>query len=81
VSVIYIPEKNPCQETIHKLRDRWMEASRGRCIGIVYAAMYEGREYIVDIAGAPRMYPTFTLGMVRRLDHELNSLFTLKYLR
>lgn len=73
---VVVPIQNfRSSETIRVLEELLVDARRGQCIGIVYAAMYLDREYVVDIAGEPRRHETFTLGMVRRLDHELNAFF------
>lgn len=43
-------------------------------IGIAYAVMYKGRNYIVNTAGEMHRNPTFARGAVAALDDELRRM-------
>lgn len=58
-------------DTIEALRELLKSAERGEIIGIAFAVMYKGRDYIVDTAGEAHRRPTFTRGMVQALDDHL----------
>ena len=71
----------PCERSIDTIRtlgglllDAEGRPGEPKLIGIAYVAMYEGREYIVDIAGETKRSPTFTRGMLLLLDDELASI-------
>lgn len=58
-------------DTVHACEQLLEEARRGDVIGIAVAVMRRQRSYSVDVAGECRRNPTFTLGMLRTLDHKL----------
>jgi hypothetical protein len=58
-------------DTIEALRELLKSAERGEVIGIAFAVMYKGRDYIVNTAGEAYRSPTFTRGMVQALDDHL----------
>lgn len=58
-------------DTVSALRSLLNDAERGDVIGIAFAVMYKGRDYIVDTAGEAHRSPTFARGMVQALDDHL----------
>jgi hypothetical protein len=58
-------------DTIEALRELLTSAERGEIIGIAFAVMYKGRDYIVNTAGEAHRSPTFARGMVQALDDHL----------
>lgn len=54
------------------------EARAGDLVGLAFVAVYHGYDYTADIAGEARRNPTFTRGMLLRLDEQLNLLPPLK---
>jgi hypothetical protein len=63
--------ENISHDTVEALRDLLTSAERGEIIGIAFAVMYKGRDYIVNTAGEAHRSPTFTRGMVQALDDHL----------
>lgn len=61
-------------DAVRALEQLLADAKVGRLIGIAYVAMYSQRKYVVDIAGEAKNSPTFTRGMVKRLDDELGAI-------
>jgi len=61
-------------DTIECLRELLAHAERGDVLGIAYAAMYTGREYVVGATGEARRSTTFARGMVDDLHDELRSI-------
>lgn len=49
-------------------------AEDGELIGIAYAVMYRGRNFIVNTAGEFHRNPTFARGAVAALDDELSRM-------
>lgn len=49
-------------------------AQNGTVRGIAFGAILSQQRYITNVAGACHKNPTFTLGVVRVLDHELHEL-------
>lgn len=64
-------QDNLSHETVECLEQLLEEARDGQVIGIVFAAMYKRRSYVVDAAGEAHRNPTWSLGMVRALDNHL----------
>lgn len=58
-------------DTIEALRVLLKDAERGEIIGVAFAVMYKGRDYIVNAAGEAYRSPTFARGMVKALDDHL----------
>lgn len=58
-------------DTIEALRVLLKDAEKGEVIGLAFAVMYRGRDYIVNTAGEAHRSPTFTRGMVQALDDHL----------
>lgn len=58
-------------DTIEALRMLLKDAEKGEVIGLAFAVMYRGRDYIVNTAGEAHRSPTFTRGMVQALDDHL----------
>lgn len=56
------------QDCVDDLRDMLAAAESGELIGFAIAAMYKGRDYIVNAAGEADESPTFSRGMVKALD-------------
>jgi hypothetical protein len=46
----------------------------GHLLGIAFAAMYEGRTYVVNACGEARRSPTFARGMVADLHEAIGRL-------
>lgn len=65
-----IPD-NISKDTVGALRELLASAEKGEIIGVAYAVMYKGRDYIVNTAGEAYRSPTFTRGMVQALDDHL----------
>lgn len=59
------------RDTTEALRELLNSAERGEIIGVAYAVMYRGRDYIVNTAGEAHRSPTFARGMVQALDDHL----------
>lgn len=58
-------------DTIEALKVLLEDAKKGEVIGLAFAVMYKGRDYIVNTAGEAHRSPTFTRGMVQALDDHL----------
>ncbi|SEN72147.1 hypothetical protein SAMN05216404_106187 [Nitrosospira multiformis] len=58
-------------DTIEALRALLKDAEKGEVIGLAFAVMYKGRDYIVNTAGEAHRSPTFARGMVQALDDHL----------
>lgn len=58
-------------DTVKALKELLEDAERGEVIGLAFAVMYKGRDYIVDTAGEAHRSPTFARGMVQALDDHL----------
>lgn len=58
-------------DTIEALKVLLRDAERGEIIGLAFAVMYKGRDYIVNTAGEAHRSPTFTRGMIQALDDHL----------
>jgi hypothetical protein len=58
-------------DTIEALKALLRDAEKGEIIGLAFAVMYKGRDYIVNTAGEAHRSPTFTRGMVPALDDHL----------
>lgn len=54
----------------------WMlsEAKKGKIIGVAFAALYAGYEYNLDVVGAAKSNPTFTVGMLVALKDLVKCL-------
>lgn len=61
-------------DTVEALRKLLRAAERGDVIGVAFAVMYKGRDYVVNTAGEAHRSPTFTRGMVKALDDHLMQL-------
>ena len=61
-------------DTIEALRVLLKDAEKGEVIGLAFAVMYKGRDYIVNTAGEAHRSPTFTRGMVQALDDHLMNM-------
>lgn len=61
-------------DTVVALEQLLNAARRGQIIGLAFAAMYTGREYIVNSAGEAYRNPTFARGMVAALDDQLATM-------
>ena len=61
-------------DTVCALEGLLREARAGRLIGIAWVSMFDGYRYEVDIAGETRRSPTFTRGMLCKLDDELSRI-------
>jgi hypothetical protein len=72
--VISLVEPVVSTDTLCALECLLREARAGRLIGIAWVSMFEGYRYEVDIAGETRRCPTFTRGMLCKLDDELARL-------
>ena len=59
------------KDTVEALKTLLADAERGDIIGIACAAMYKGRDFIVNTAGEAHRSPTFARGMVNALDDHL----------
>lgn len=59
------------KDTVEALQSLLRDAESGDIIGFVYAAMYKGRNFIVNTAGEAYQSPTFARGMVAALDDHL----------
>jgi hypothetical protein len=62
---------NISHDTVEALKSLLEEAERGEIIGFAFAAMYKGRDFIVNTAGEAYRSPTFARGMVQALDDHL----------
>jgi hypothetical protein len=58
-------------DTVEALQTLLKDAQRGEIIGVAFAVMYKGRDYIVNTAGEAHRSPTFARGMVQALDDHL----------
>lgn len=58
-------------DTVEALRTLLADAERGYIIGVAFAVMYKGRDFVVDTAGEAHRSPTFARGMVAALDDHL----------
>jgi hypothetical protein len=58
-------------DTVEALKALLAEAEQGEMIGFAFAAMYKGRDFIVNTAGEAHRSPTFARGMVQALDDHL----------
>lgn len=58
-------------DTIDLLEQLLAHARKKELIGIAFAAMYRGRQFITNTAGECHRNPVFTRGMVACLDDEL----------
>ncbi|MBA2547316.1 MAG: hypothetical protein H0V16_02515 [Burkholderiaceae bacterium] len=61
-------------DTIECLQRLLADAEHGQILGIAYAAMYKGREYVVGATGEARRSTTFARGMVDDLHDELRDI-------
>lgn len=61
-------------DTVEALRKLLRAAEHGEVIGVAFAVMYKGRDYVVNTAGEAHRSPTFTRGMVKALDDHLMQL-------
>lgn len=71
-----VPSAPPpvCSETVEAI-ERLLESARsGHVVGIAFAAMFEGSNYMVRTTGALRNDPTLARGAVATLDDELREL-------
>jgi hypothetical protein len=50
------------------------QAEAGELIGFAIAAMYSGRDYIVNSTGEVEISPTFARGMVAALDDHFKEM-------
>jgi hypothetical protein len=66
-----LAQEHISHDTIEALKELLSGAERGEIIGIAFAVMYKGRDYIVNTAGEAHRSPTFTRGMVQALDDHL----------
>lgn len=64
----------PSEEVVRALEELLQQARSGNLIGLAWVAMHAGYEYSVDVAGETRRCPTFTRGMLMKLDDELSKL-------
>ena len=74
--VLSLVEPSISKDTVHALEGLLREARAGRLIGLAWVSMFDGYKYEVDIAGETRRCPTFTRGMLCKLDDELQQLIT-----
>lgn len=59
-------------DTVETLRDLLRQAQRGELTGLAFVAV--GQEtYTLDYVGSAKADPTYMLGMLSRLRHELNK--------
>lgn len=58
-------------DTVEALQALLADAERGEIIGVAFAVMYKGRDFIVNTAGEAHRSPTFARGMVQALDDHL----------
>lgn len=63
-------------DTVQALEGLLREALAGRLIGLAWVSMFDGYKYEVDVAGETRRCPTFTRGMLCKLDDELQRLIS-----
>lgn len=50
------------------------DAAKGKLIGIGFVAMYKDRTWISNVAGECERNPTWTRGMIAKLDDQLAEL-------
>jgi hypothetical protein len=60
-------------DTVEVLQELLKQAKDNQVIGIAFAAMYRGRQFVVNTTGEARRSPTFTRGMLLALDDELSE--------
>lgn len=59
-------------DTVEMLRDLLRQAQRGKLTGLAFVAV--GQEtFTLDYVGIARTDPTYMLGMLSRLQHEMNK--------
>ena len=56
------------------LEEMLKHARSGHLLGLAFAAMYEGRTYVVNACGEARRSPTFARGMVSDLHEAIGRL-------
>lgn len=61
-------------DTVGCLEELLDDARRGELLGIAFAALYGDHYYVVDATGGARTEPTYSRGMIRRLDDLLGKL-------
>jgi hypothetical protein len=58
-------------DTVEALQTLLKDAQRGEIIGVAFAVMNKGRDYIVNTAGEAHRSPTFARSIVQALDDHL----------
>ena len=61
-------------DTIGCLEELLEDARQGDLVGVAFAALYHDRNYVVDATGEARTEPTYSRGMICRLDDALGKL-------
>lgn len=74
IVVVLQPYRGSKIDTVTQLETLLAEAKSGGLIGVAYVAMRQPSSYTIGIAGETRRSPTYTRGMLCRLDDELASL-------
>lgn len=64
------------QDTVLALEEMLADARAGRIVGLVIAAMYVEREYVVGATGEAFRSPTFARGMVAAIDDQLSRMIS-----
>ena len=72
--VLLEPFRRSQRDTVRALEELLADAKAGNLIGVAYVAMRQPSYYSIGIAGETRRSPTFTRGMLCRLDDELATL-------
>lgn len=60
-------------DTVEALQTLLEDAHSGEIIGMAFAVMYKGRDYIVNATGEAYRSPTFTRGMIQALDDRMKN--------
>ncbi len=72
--VLHLVRPTSSADIVQALEELLRDARRGQLVGLAWVAMHPGYEYSVDIAGETRRCPTFTRGLLLKLDDELAKL-------
>lgn len=73
-TVVSLFQASASQETIEMLGSAHQAAERGEIVGALVVIIYRGHRYSVDAAGAAKDDPTFSRGILCKLDDELAKL-------